>query len=155
LEGNVKRSIVFFVLFFVAHSAFSASPVWVPVGGDEKVRAFVDVANVKPRNDLLSAWVMYEYIEPQRYAVGTNEKEYSSSLDLNAFDCSGGRYATMSKMLYPLPSGGGSALGKLNFASDRLEWSYAETPTLGAILLKLVCDLDKSNTNTSASNIER
>jgi len=139
----VGRLTATIALLVITSGAFSASPVWIEVAADQKVHVFVDASNVRPRKNHLSAWVMYEYIEAQKYVEGESTREYRSSLDLDAFDCSRRRSATMSKTLYSLPSGGGGAFGKLDVEADHLDWRRPGSRTLRAATLKFVCDLAK------------
>jgi hypothetical protein len=124
----------------VALPSAAASPNWLQIvsGTDPGPVVFIDTNSIELRAGRLSAWTLYNYMEPQKT---DGQRAYLSGVGLKVFDCTSERVGTISFSFYSENSGQGDVVWSASREPDEVPLRYSAPGSLGDKVLSTVCQL--------------
>lgn len=132
------KKALFFLLSLMSFEAFSAD--WKSITSTDGGFIFVDTSTVLQVGKYRKAWILWDYITPQKTPDYPGVM-YKSIKELDYYDCDSNQSAAIQELLYDDMAG----LGKNVRSSGGTFYPWAmkdvAPDTVGQAMLKFVCDV--------------
>jgi hypothetical protein len=129
----------------------ATEPVWKEVAFQGNHIVFLDASSIKVRDRYLTAWVMRNYATPQTDAA--SRKDYTSVIELQAFDCGAEKISLLDQTLYEGSRGSGAVVRSTDYnTKQEVSWSYVIPGSIGATTLTAVCNRSSRKPATRSPN---
>ncbi len=124
---------IFYILVILSTDAFAAN--WQKVYANPTGESYVDVQNLKKRNNVVYYSRLFDYVQPSPIGVNSSVSEFT-------VDCIGEKITWISSRYYTKGMGKGKVIkeGKFN------RRMYPRPDTVDYITMKFVCNYKQLNT---------
>jgi TonB family protein len=148
IHRNRKLSVWTVVAAVLTASAVLAEePDWQEVASNPEVIVEVDAANIRVREDKLTAWVRVTTL----HDIGTEGTKFRSAVSLTVFDCDAEKSGMSTTTMFAGPRGEGKMVRtEEGLPVPIAQQSYERPGTGGYKVLKFVCERSNRPSNPNA-----